>query len=138
MTERDILHPVFALVGLTFAVLACIGVQRIRATRTGAISARDFAHGESQAVPPEVLLPNRNFMNLLEVPVLFYVACVLLYASKTADSPALVLAWAFVAFRFAHTAVHLTYNQVIHRLILFAAGNAVLLALWVRLFFLLA
>jgi hypothetical protein len=66
------------------------------------------------------------------------VACILLYASRTIDQPALLLAWGFVALRFVHTAVHLTYNHVVHRLVLFAAGNVVLASLWVRLFFLLA
>ena len=36
------------------------------------------------------------------------------------------------ALRFAHTAVHLTYNNVLHRLIVFATSNLVLIAIWVR------
>lgn len=38
----------------------------------------------------------------------------------------------YVALRFAHTAVHLTYNNVLHRLIVFATSNLVLIAIWVR------
>lgn len=137
MTERAILYPVFALVGLTFLVLACVGFQRIRATSARSISARDFTYGESHTVPAEVLLPNRNFMNLLELPVLFYLACLLLHVSRIVDLPALALAWAFVAVRFAHTAVHLSYNRVVHRMALFVFGSIALLLMWIRLFFLL-
>ena len=40
---------------------------------------------------------------------------------------------AFVALRIGHSAVHLTYNHVMHRMRWFAASVAVLLFLWVRL-----
>jgi len=45
----------------------------------------------------------------------------------------LTLAWLYVASRIAHSLVHLTYNNVIHRLAAFSASNLVLLLLWVRL-----
>jgi hypothetical protein len=46
----------------------------------------------------------------------------------------LVLAWVYVGLRALHSLVHLTYNNVMHRLIVFAAGNVVLAALWVAFF----
>ncbi|MBA3810530.1 MAG: hypothetical protein H0X27_02580, partial [Caulobacteraceae bacterium] len=48
---------------------------------------------------------------------------------------ALYMAWAYVALRAVHSAVHLTYNNVIHRLSAFALSSVVLGALW-GLFFL--
>jgi len=89
-------------------------------------------------VPGEVSLPNRNLMNLLELPVLFYVACLAFYVGGIVDVAAVVLAWAYVALRAAHSVIHLTYNNVFHRLAAFAASNAVLLALWIRFAFALA
>lgn len=118
---------------LTFAVAVRMYFARVGAARAGRVKVRDFRLGESAAVPPEVALPNRNFMNLLEVPVLFYVACIILYVLNAADALALVLAWLYVALRAAHSLVHLTTNNVIHRLAAFAASNVVLLGLWVLL-----
>lgn len=46
----------------------------------------------------------------------------------------LVLAWAYVALRVIHTLIHLTYNNVLHRLTAFAASNGVLGTLWVVFF----
>jgi hypothetical protein len=43
----------------------------------------DFKFGESARVPGNVSVPNRNLMNLLELPVLFYVACLTLYVTKS-------------------------------------------------------
>ena len=126
---KAIFYPVVALVALTFAVGMRMYFARVGAARAGKVKIKDFRLGESANVPPEVALPNRNFMNLLETPLLFYVACVILYVTSAVDGLALALAWAYVAARAAHSVVHLTYNNVMHRLAAFAASMAVLLAL---------
>ena len=131
MQNTSILYPVFALAGWTAFVLTLMGVTRIGAALRGRVSPTDFRFGESANVPAGVCIPNRNYMNLLELPVLFYVVCLLLYATRQHESVALFLAWAYVALRVAHSIVHLTYNNVIHRLIVFAISNTVLLVLWV-------
>ena len=42
------------------------------------------------------------------------------------------LAWLYFALRVAHSLVHLTYNNVFHRLGCYAASSVVLAALWLR------
>jgi hypothetical protein len=133
MSDTAILLPVAALAGLTFLVLLQVPIRRFRAGFAGTVTADDFRFGESARVPPEVTIPNRNLMNLLEMPVLFYVACLTMYVSRTAGSGALTLAWIYVGLRAAHSLVHLTYNKVRHRLVIYAASNVVLAMLWVRL-----
>ena len=127
-----IFYPVAALVALTFAVALLIPYARFRAAFRGQVKAKDFRYGESANVPGVVSLPNRNLMNLLELPILFYVVCIALYVTRTADDAAIVLAWLYVALRGAHSVVHLSYNNVFHRLAVYAASNVVLLVLWVR------
>lgn len=134
MSEKlSILFPVTALATLTFAVLLLIPVRRFRAGAAGLVDYDDFRYGESARVPPEVALPNRNLMNLLELPVLFYVACLILFVADRVNEAALALAWSYVALRFAHSAIHVTYNRVRHRLIAFGASNVVLVMLWTNL-----
>jgi hypothetical protein len=70
-------------------------------------------------------------MNLLELPVLFYVACIVVYMTDTVSAATVGLAWAFVAARVLHSVIHLTYNNVMHRLTVFTASNFVLVALWI-------
>jgi hypothetical protein len=132
-----IFYPVIALAFWTFAVLLLVPRARFKAAREVRLKASDFAVGESENVPPETRLPNRNYMNLLELPVLFYVACIVLYVTAKVDAVALGLAWAFVALRIAHSAVHLTYNRVPHRFRIFALSVVVLLALWTWIAFVL-
>ena len=82
-------------------------------------------------MPPNVSLPNRNLMNLLEMPVLFYVLCVAVYVAHHVTPVVVILAWSYVVLRLAHSAIHLTTNRVIHRLVAFALSNFVLLFLWI-------
>lgn len=130
MNNHAILYPIFALAWWTSCVLLLIPIARIRAGRRREIVVDDFKYGESSAVPPHVSIPNRNYMNLLELPVLFYVAGVLLLVSPCTSLTSIYLAWLYVGLRIVHSVIHLTYNKVLHRLAAFAASNAVLVALW--------
>ena len=131
MAQESIFLPFLAMGLLTFIVLGLIPQRRFKAVFAGEVTPDDFALGESAAVPGHVSLPNRNYMNLLEVPTLFYAVCLALFVTGTVESLALGLAWAYVGLRAVHSAIHVTYNRVIHRLALFAVSNFVLMALWV-------
>ena len=134
MRQELILAPMGALALLTFLVLSIVPLRRFRAGFAREVTAADFRYGESAAVPGAVSLPNRNYMNLLELPVLFYVVCLLYYVTGQVRADALTLAWGFVAARALHSLVHLTSNNVYHRLACFAAGVLLLIALWGLLF----
>lgn len=127
-----ILHPLFALAGLTACVQLLIPVARVRATLRGKVAVEDFKFGESPAVPATVSIPNRNYMNLLEFPVLAYVACLMAYVATSVTPLMVQLAWAFVALRALHSAIHLSYNHVGHRALAFGASNIALVTLWVE------
>src|SRR3990167_2758813 len=105
-------------------------LDSFRAGNRREVVACDFKYGESAAVPAYVCIPNRNYMNLLELPVLFYVACLLVYVTDGASIALVALAWTYVALRVLHSLIHLSYNHVYHRLMAFAASNLVLIALW--------
>lgn len=128
-----ILGPVFALAAWTLCMLLLVAAKRVRAGLSGAISPKEFALGESSKVPGAVSLPNRNYMNLLELPVLFYVACLMAFVTGAASALLVELAWAYVALRVLHSLIHVTYNRVLHRFVAFAASNAVLVSMWVLL-----
>jgi hypothetical protein len=120
---------------LTFLVLMLIPFVRFRAAFQGKVTANDFKLGESLRVPENVALPNRNYMNLLELPTLFYAVCLALFVLQRVQSVDLAIAWVYVGLRVIHTLVHLTYNNVFHRLAAFGLSNVALLLLWLRLFF---
>jgi hypothetical protein len=133
MSANAILYPMIVLVFWTMVVLLMIPRRRFGAARRKLVTARDFAFGESDNVPGEVRIPNRNYMNLLELPVLFYLACLTLVVTAKVEPWSVGLAWGFVVLRIAHSIVHLTYNNVFHRLRIFALSTIVLMALWIRI-----
>ncbi|MBL8770187.1 MAG: MAPEG family protein [Phenylobacterium sp.] len=134
MPQELIFAPMGAMALLTFIVLGFIPARRFRAVAGGRVTGEDFRFGESGAVPGDVSIPNRNYMNLLELPVLFYVGGLMYYVAGRLDQTALAVAWAYVALRVIHSAIHLTYNNVIHRLTAFAISNFVLMAFWLLFF----
>ena len=93
MNPTAILWPVGALALLTFAVLLVVPYRRFRAGFARQVRVEDFRYGESANVPGDVSIPNRNYMNLLESPTLFYVACVVLYVTDLVDTSVVTMAW---------------------------------------------
>jgi hypothetical protein len=123
--------PLFVLAGWTACVLLLIPITRFTAAAQGKVGTQDFKLTESGRVPDWVIRPNRNYMNLLELPVLFYVISLLLIITQQATPAMRALAWIYVGLRIAHSLVHLTFNHVMVRLLVFAASNFLLVALWI-------
>lgn len=129
-----LLAPAFALAAWTGAILLLLAFRRVRAGFQGRVPVKAYRLGEAPDLPDEVRLPNRNYMNLLELPLLFYVVCLIGTVSGTvngsASSAAVALAWGYVGLRIVHSLIHVTYNDVMHRFFAFATSNFVLAALW--------
>jgi hypothetical protein len=127
-----IFAPVSVLAIWTAAVVFLTGFVRIRAVRRGRVPRNAFRLGEVPEVPADVTVANRNLMNLLEMPLLFYVVCIAAYTTRHADPRFVVLAWAYVGLRLVHSLIHLTTNRVLQRLTAFALSNVVLVMMWIR------
>lgn len=128
MQDTAILLPMLAMAALTFVIGFLIPLRRFN--KKHGLGQDDFAVGESARVPTEVSLPNRNFANLFEAPVLFYPAVLAFYVTQTADVIAVALAWAYVAARTLHSIVHVTSNIVRFRALYFTLSMFVLMGLW--------
>ncbi|MEQ9316756.1 MAG: MAPEG family protein [Henriciella sp.] len=138
MEQSLIFWPVIALAILTFIVLIQVPIRRFASVRKGEVTREDFKLGESSRVPEFVALANRNYMNLLELPVLFYVLCLSLFVTGMVTPLLYWLAWTYVGLRVLHSANHIIINHVMLRLLAFALSNFVLLAMWVVFAILLA
>lgn len=128
MQDTAILLPMLAMAALTFVIGALVPIRRFN--RKHQLSMADFELGESARVPLVVSLPNRNFANLFEAPVLFYPAMLAFYVTATADAVAVWMAWGYVALRALHSLVHVTTNVVRWRALAFSLSMLVLMALW--------
>ncbi len=128
-----VLWPGFALAALTFGVMAEMYRRRLGQMRRERIAPQAVATSAQSTHRLTDSAAADNFRNLLELPLLFYVALLLAHATGQASAGVLALAWAFVALRCAHSAIHCTGNRVVPRFLAFVAGAFVLLALWARL-----
>ena len=133
MNNNLILQPAITLALFTLTILLLILMKRVRAAVNKQVQIDDFKYGESDTVPVWVCLPNRNFMNLLEVPLLFYVVSIFIFITQHVDILFVYLAWAYVVLRIVHSAIHLGYNNVVHRALIFGLSNAVLVIMWLRI-----
>ncbi len=101
MNQAAIFAPMGLLAGITFFVLLFVPAQRF--ARRGRSETQNNATGDIPGGSH-----NPNFADLLEMPVLFYVICLMAIVATRVDTTLLWLAWAYVVLRALHSAVHLT------------------------------
>jgi len=129
-----VLYPGLAMFLLAAQVLTRMGWVRIGGVRRRAVDIRfyrTFSEGEE---PEAMRVVTRNFINLFEVPVFFYVGIIISHITHQVTWLLIGLAWAYVILRWLHTAIHLTSNDVPLRLAAYAASGLVLLVIWGTLF----
>ena len=128
----SLIQPILALVILTGIVWVTMVVYRNVAIIRRAASERYFQSFTAEAPAEWVERPARAYMNLLELPVLFYVVCLLMLATGRFDAVQVSLAWLFVLIRYAHATIHIGFNYVPLRFAAFASGTITLGVLWAR------
>lgn len=129
---EDLVAPILALVGLTFVVLVAAAVVRNVAVMRGTASPSYYVSYRDEP-PSEVLeRPARTYGNLLELPILFYLVCVLQMITEATDSVQVDLAWLFVAMRLLHAAAYIGFNSVPYRFALFFGGVITVATMWIR------
>src|SRR5687767_9235025 len=82
---RELLPAMFLLVLLTAIVWVLMLLARNISVAIGKVSMRYYESYRNDAPPEWIERPARTFMNLLEVPVLFYVACLLMLVTQQCD-----------------------------------------------------
>ncbi|MCP9626459.1 MAPEG family protein [Rhodopseudomonas palustris] len=129
MSVQMVLLPVFALIGLAFALLLGTFAGRFRAISSGQTKMKDIALGE-QNWPPRVAQFGNCLRNQFELPVLFYVLVAIALPLRRMDLVLVLLSWVFVVARYAHAGVFVTSNDVRRRGPVWLAGALVLMAMW--------
>jgi hypothetical protein len=121
-----ILYPVFAQIILTFALLIATGLVRRTAILTPGFRVADIALDASRW-PDEARKVANCYANQFELPVIFYVLCLIALMTGKADFLMVVLAWTFVVSRVVHAAIHTGSNNVPRRGAALAVGMLVLM-----------
>ena len=122
--------PCAAMVGLTAAVWVKLYVDRLGEMRTRGVAAQALSTVRAAAGQLERTQAADNFRNLFEVPVLFYLLCVALVLNGGSTPRFVAAAWAYVGLRALHSLIHVTYNRVVHRFLVYVASTLLLFGMW--------
>jgi hypothetical protein len=130
MPQTSILLPLLAMIALVFVVWVRLYIDRISELRSQRIAVQDISTSRQMAERLKNTNAADNFKNLFEMPVLFYVFCLTIFVTQSATSVLVGCAWLYVLLRVAHSVIHCTYNNVLHRFIVYAISSLLLFGLW--------
>jgi len=123
----SLLTPMLALIVWSLVMLVWMYATRIPAIgRAGIDPATAQEPTSLDALPLKVRQVGYNYNHLMEQPTLFYALVVYSYLAGQQNTPNMILAWAYVALRVAHSLVQATVNVVVVRFGIFAASSLVL------------
>jgi hypothetical protein len=129
-----LLGPVLALVGWTFVMWIWLYAKRLPAMAEAKPTDEQLQDKANLAkLPDGARFAGENYNHLFEMPVLFYVLCIVATLMTRGDDITVALAWVYVALRVIHSLIHVTYNKVKHRFAVFSLSGIVLAILFIRL-----
>ena len=134
MTQHSpILAPIVAMVAWSLVMWVWMYATRIPAMNAAKIDTMNLVGGSGEdlrkAIPPQAQWPADNYNHLMEQPTLFYAIALVLALLGTGGGVNLMIAWAYVALRVAHSLVQATFNRVIIRFAIFSLSTLCLMAL---------
>lgn len=120
--------PMIAHAVLVFGLYVLLFIRRKKYTFSNKESFKRFRDAGEEADQSRVV--NRNLANQFELPMLFHAACLLLYITDADNVATIILAWFFVAARYAHSYIHVTSNRLRYRAPAFAVSFLALILMW--------
>ncbi len=129
MAKHLIYWPVLGQLLIPILVLLLNGKRKSADVKSGQFD-REKAAMDNDAWSKPVVLTSKNLANQFQLPVIFYVLCLILASLDTVTMVTLVVAWFFVATRYVHAYVHVSTNYVPARLRAFLLGALSLILLF--------
>ena len=130
MNSNQIFLPVLVQILITIAGFLLLGVRKTKAIKSGGVDLKK-TELDNDAWPDYVLMVSNNIRNQFQVPVLFYVLCLVFYSINAVSTTVIYLAWAFVISRAVHAYVHMSSNFVPARFTVFTIGFVIMIAMTV-------
>lgn len=126
----QLLLATLVMVGLTFVTGLLMLTARVREMRSKRIHPQTVATAPKMASRLENTQAADSFRNQFETPVLFYALVAIALGTAHIPQWLPLCAWVYVGLRLLHALIHLSYNNVQHRLVAFLLGFALLQGMW--------
>jgi len=133
MEQQSILYPIAAQLLLILIAAVLTVTRRMAGVKAGDIKASRFKTMDVADLDPKYVTPSNCFNNQFQLPMVFILFILFALQLNIIDDFFIIASWIFVALRYVHAYIHLTYNHVLHRLGAFMAGAVVLYICWGRL-----
>lgn len=131
--KADILAPAAVLALWTLIMLFWTAGTRLPALKAKGIDLSKAVGGRGAdletVLPASVNWKSHNYTHLVEQPTLFYAVVAILAIVGSVSPVAVIMAWAYVALRVAHSLVQVTVNKIAWRFPLFLLSTFALLGL---------
>ena len=124
-----LLLPIMTQILMTFLLVVWLGYAKLQALKAGKVTLEKVSLS-SEGWPDNVKKISNNFNNQFQLPVLFYILCILALLRGHADMTLVVLAWIFVLFRLAHSFIHTGSNNVRRRFNAYLGCLVTLFIMW--------
>lgn len=132
MKSDLIFWPVIVQILIVIAGFMLLGIRKKQALKNGQVDLKKAAL-DNDAWPDEVLKVSNNIRNQFQVPVLFYIVCLMFFVLDAVTVSSLSLAWVFVISRIIHAYVHMGSNFVPARFSVFTIGFVAVVLMLIQL-----
>ena len=117
---------------MNFIVMFHMRYMIVKAIKKRDVKYKYFRAYEGSA--PEYLLTSRHhYKNFFEIPILFYLLCLVFYMIDDVSAIDLWIAWLFVLFKGIHSYIRITSNYVPYRAYSFNVCVFLLFGGWIIL-----
>ena len=134
MEKIQIIYPILPLVFLTFFSLAHYSRVFSGEYKNNNIKSEWFRLYRGE-LPDSAVKVREHYKNLFELPIFFFLLCIILYLLDRVESIDVILAWIFVFFKIFHSFIRLTTNNTRKRAYSFTICYFALFLGWVLLVF---
>ncbi|MGJ8669721.1 MAG: MAPEG family protein [Oceanococcus sp.] len=133
-SENALLQPAVALLAWSMLIWLWMYATRIPAiVQSGMQMDPNAVNGAQMAqLPAKVRWKADNYNHLMEQPTLFYAVIAVLVLSGDSSGLSVILAWAYVGMRVAHSLLQVLLNKIEVRFGLFVLSSLLLIGLITR------
>ena len=127
----NILYPMLGMIALSGLLVIALLASRLPSIVKywGKLQFGEHAEELRPNLPRSLRLITENHNHIFEQPTLFFATCAYIHMAAQNDETHVGLAWAYVGFRFLHSIIQVTVNNVTIRVVCFICASACLLAM---------
>lgn len=133
--KNELIFPMAAYVLFMWISTIHMFRTRVAAIKSGQVQSKYYKAHIGEEPPEKAILVGRHYDNQFQVPLLFFVTCVLQIQLGHANLLTIILAWGFLFSRAIHSWILLGRNILQQRVVAFALGWLIILALWIQLIY---